>query len=72
VQVNLLHLTPAHATAGLLFPAAEHRAALARVIDRINQRHGPHRLYFAGMHELRQPMDDKIAFGRVPDETLPI
>jgi len=72
VQVNLPHLTRADATPGLLFPEAAHRAALARAIDRVNQRHGPHRLYFAGMHSLRQPMDDKIAFGRVPDETLPI
>lgn len=68
VGVTLGDLTSADQTPGLLFPPQRHRQALGRVFDRVNQRFGGHTLYLGGMHRARHAMDDKIAFGRVPDE----
>ena len=70
VSVTLTHLTPADATPGHLFAGARRRDDLADAIDRANLRFGRDAVYFAGMHHCRHQMDEKIAFGRVPDEVL--
>ena len=69
VSVTLTHLTPSGATPALLFPAAQKRQNLSHAIDRLNLRYGKDTVYFAGMHTCRHKMDEKIAFGRIPDET---
>lgn len=68
VAIALSGLTAADRTTGLLFPGAHDRQNLAHAMDRINRRFGNHSVYFADMHDTRHAMDDKIAFGRLPDE----
>lgn len=68
VAVALSGLTASDRTTGLLFPGAQNRQRLAHAMDRVNRRFGNHTVYFADMHDTRHPMDDKIAFGRLPDE----
>ncbi len=68
VGITLTDLTNVASTTAPLFPADQRREQLAHTIDRLNRRYGDHTVYFAGIHHCRQYMDDKIAFGRVPDE----
>jgi DNA polymerase-4 len=68
VAVTLAGLTNAASTTAPLFPEARHRERLARAIDSLNRRFGDHTVYLAGIHDCRQFMDDKIAFGRVPEQ----
>jgi len=70
VSVTLAKLTPCDATPALLFPGAQRRQDLSHTIDRLNLRFGKETVYFAGMHKCRHKMDEKIAFGRIPDEVL--
>ncbi|MEM6551642.1 MAG: hypothetical protein AAF750_05900 [Planctomycetota bacterium] len=71
VAVTVSGLTPVTATAGNLFKPAEDRRELGALMDRVNQKHGGHTLYLGGMHRVaRRVMEDKIAFGRVPDERV--
>ncbi len=71
VQVTLSELCDIGSATGHLFPQADHPLRLAEAMDRINRRHGTHTVYLGGMHACRNyRMDDKIAFGRVPDETV--
>ncbi|MEM6394658.1 MAG: hypothetical protein AAF797_17980, partial [Planctomycetota bacterium] len=69
VAVTVSGLTPVTAAAGNLFKPAEDRRELGALMDRVNQKHGGHTLYLGGMHTVAgRVMEDKIAFGRVPDE----
>lgn len=70
VSITLTQLTPCDATSALLFPGAQRRQSLSHAIDRLNMRFGRDTVYFAGMHGCRHKMDEKIAFGRIPDESL--
>ncbi len=71
VGITLGGLTPAGATAGLLFDAPNARTGLGHAIDAINQRYGGHAVYLGGMHAVAKAhMPDKIAFGRIPDEAV--
>ena len=70
VSVTLTQLTPCDATPALLFPGALRRQTLSHAMDRLNLRFGKDAVYFGGMHECRHKMDEKIAFGRIPDEAL--
>ncbi len=70
VSVTLAKLTPADTTPALLFPGALRRQTLSHAMDRLNLRFGKDAVYFGGMHECRHKMDEKIAFGRIPDEAL--
>ncbi|MEM1212213.1 MAG: hypothetical protein AAGI68_07925 [Planctomycetota bacterium] len=73
VAVTVSGLTPVTATAGNLFAQAEDRRGLGGVMDAINTRFGGHTLYLGGMHAIAdREMEDKIAFGRVPDERVGI
>ena len=70
VAVDLVGLVPAATVPPPLFDALDKPLRLSRVMDEINTRHASHAVYFASMHDYRHPMDDKIAFGRLPDEAL--
>ena len=41
---------------------------LSQTIDKINERWGSSTVYFGPVHDYRQLMENKIAFGRIPDE----
>ncbi len=70
VSITLTGLMPTASHSLLLFQEIERRDRLSQVIDRLNRRWGTHTVYFGGMHDTRHPMEDKIAFGRVPDEAV--
>jgi len=71
VAIDLAGLTADHNTPGHLFPDMHKPLHLSETMDRINQRFGNHRIYFASMKPaLDYLMEDKIAFGRVPDERI--
>lgn len=52
-----------------LFDEVEKLQRISQVIDQINQRWGPQAIYFGPVHNYRQPMENKIAFGRIPEES---
>eukprot|EP00752_Nemacystus_decipiens_P016576 g14816.t1 len=69
VSVGVGGLEPYHCATGRLFDNVDHRRGLGQVIDTINLKFGNHSVYLGGMHDIAdQEMQDKIAFGRVPDE----
>ncbi|MFN3166175.1 MAG: Y-family DNA polymerase [Phycisphaeraceae bacterium] len=69
VSIGVGRLEPAHCATGRLFDNVDHRRGLGEVIDSINRKFGNHSLYLGGMHDIAGlEMQDKIAFGRVPDE----
>jgi DNA polymerase-4 len=70
VAVDVLRLVEAADVPEPLFEELNRPLRLSKVMDQINQKAGGHKLYFGSMHDYRHAMDDKIAFGRVPDETL--
>lgn len=70
VGVTVTGLTTDASTPDFLFDGAHRSDRLADAIDRVNLRWGAHTVYFGGMHDTRQKMEDKIAFGRIPDEHL--
>jgi len=71
VGVDLLGLTEEHNTTLPLFSQMEKPLEISRVMDRINRRYGSHTLYFGAMHSVHDyAMDDKIAFGRIPEQTI--
>lgn len=51
-----------------LFGEIEKLRRLSRTLDKINERWGPSTVYFGTLHDYRHPMENKIAFGRIPDE----
>lgn len=69
VSIGVGRLEPRDCATGRLFDNVDHRRGLGEVIDRVNQKFGNHSVYLGGMHEIAdREMQDKIAFGRVPDE----
>ncbi|MEM7681042.1 MAG: type VI secretion protein ImpB [Planctomycetota bacterium] len=68
IGVELFGLTPHRSASGLLFPEAERPRRLGQAMDQINQRFGSHAIHPGAMHGIAgYAMDDKIAFGRVPE-----
>ena len=59
-------LVLASQTAGMLFAQEPKNTGLSRVMDSAVRRWGPGSLYFGSMHGCSHQMDEKIAFGRVP------
>jgi DNA polymerase-4 len=51
-----------------LFSEVEKLQRVSHTLDKINERWGSSSVYFGPMHHYRQPMENKIAFGRIPDE----
>ena len=71
VGVHLAGLRPAAATTGHLFAQTERPKALSVAMDTINRRFGAHTLHLAAMTDVADyVMEDKIAFGRIPDEDI--
>lgn len=69
VSIGVGRLEPVHCATGRLFDGVDHRRSLGTIIDTINQKFGNHSVYLGGMHDIAdKEMQDKIAFGRVPDE----
>lgn len=50
-----------------LFDEVDKRQQVSQVVDKINARLGEASIYFGPVHHFRQQMDNKIAFGRIPD-----
>lgn len=59
-------LVLASQTAGMLFCQEPKNAGLSRIMDTAVGRWGAGSLYFGSMHGCSHQMDEKIAFGRVP------
>jgi len=69
VSIGVGGLEPYDCATGRLFDNVDRRRGLGQIIDTINQKFGNHSVYLGGMHEIAdKEMQDKIAFGRVPDE----
>ncbi len=68
VGVEVAGLVPAAQVTLALFKEMEKPRRVSQTIDKINQRWGTSTIYFGILHHLRHPMDDKIAFGRIPPE----
>ncbi|MGC4032941.1 MAG: hypothetical protein QM754_14630 [Tepidisphaeraceae bacterium] len=72
VSVDLSGLERDANVPATLFDALDRPRRLSFAMDQINRRYGPHTMFFGSMHSCREHMDDKIAFGRIPDEILPM
>lgn len=59
-------LVPVGQVEGNLFERADRSVRLSRTMDAIHGKWGLSSIYVGAMHECRQQMDDKIAFGRIP------
>lgn len=66
VDVCVTGLVPETQVAPSLFAEDRRAHRVSHVVDQINQRWGALSVYVGAMHEFRQPMDEKIAFGRIP------
>lgn len=68
VEVSVAGLVPASQVPRPLFDEVEKLQRLSQTIDEINKRWGSLTVYFGPVHCYRQLMENKIAFGRIPDE----
>ncbi len=67
VDVCVAGLVLASQVSRPLFDETEKLQRVSRALDKINERWGSSTLYFGSVHDYRQPMENKIAFGRIPD-----
>jgi DNA polymerase-4 len=67
VGVVLADLAAGSNVAPPLFEEDRRHLALARAIDAINRRYGPHSIHFGGMHGAQSQAPTRIAFGAIPD-----
>jgi DNA polymerase-4 len=67
VGVTVSGLTQASNVPRSLFSDDSRRQRISAAMDAINERCGASKLYPALMHGFRHQMEDKIAFGRIPD-----
>jgi len=68
VDVSVTGLLPASQVPRWLFGETEKLRRVSRAIDRINDRWGSSAVYFGSVHDYRQQLEEKIAFGRIPEE----
>jgi DNA polymerase IV len=68
VGVDVAGFTPVSQVSEPLFDAMQKPRRVSQAVDAINRRWGAAAVYVASMHNFRHPMDDKIAFGRIPSE----
>lgn len=66
VSVVLTHLIADQCSEAPLFAGAQQREALADVMDRIDQKHGRHAIYFASMFGVQDSAPARIAFTQIP------
>ena len=67
VGACVTHLVHESQATGCLFGEPEQDNRLSRTLDVINRRWGPSAAFFGALHECSHEMDEKIAFGRVPE-----
>jgi DNA polymerase-4 len=70
VGVEVADLVAASQVSAFLFDGMEKPRRVSNAIDKINQRWGTSAIYFGSVHAHRHPMEDKIAFGRIPPVTM--
>ncbi|MEM7626506.1 MAG: type VI secretion protein ImpB [Planctomycetota bacterium] len=71
VSVDLGGLTPSQSTPGHLFRQTDQPRKLSAVLDQVNRKFGAHKLHPGSMtHVVDYQMDDKIAFGRIPEQDI--
>lgn len=71
VSVDLSGLTPAGSTPGHLFAQTQRQDKLSQVIDQVNRKFKAHALHPGSMtNVVDYTMDDKIAFGRIPEQDI--
>jgi DNA polymerase-4 len=68
VDVCVSELVLASQVSRPLFEEPAKLQQVSRIVDQINQRWGSHTVYFGSIHKYRQLMENKIAFGRIPDK----
>ena len=68
IGVEVAGLVPAAQVPQSLFDGMEKLRSVSRAVDQINRRWGAAAIHFGSMQGFHHPMDDKIAFGRIPPE----
>lgn len=67
VDVTVGHLVAQSEVSGYLFDEFSQSQRLSHTLDEISDRWGPNSIYFAHTHAYRGVLEDKIAFGRIPE-----
>ena len=67
VGVTVSRLVPASQSSKSLFHVVDRADRLSKTLDTINHKFGPSAAYFGAMHDCAHHMDEKIAFGRIPE-----
>ena len=70
MSVVLADVVSAPNVARQLFDEDRQLSALAKTMDRVNQRFGAHAVYFGGMHGFQETGHTAIAFNQIPDLDL--
>lgn len=69
VDVTVGQLVAQTEVSGYLFEEFSQSQRLSHALDAISDRWGPTSIYFANTHAYRDALEDKIAFGRIPELT---
>ncbi|ADG66156.1 DNA-directed DNA polymerase [Planctopirus limnophila DSM 3776] len=69
VEVSVSGLVLATQISRPLFDEVQKRQRVSQAMDRINLQWGPSKVYVGSVHNYRQHMENKIAFGRIPRDT---
>lgn len=67
VDVTVSKLEQRSEVSGYLFDEISQSQRLSHALDEISDRWGPNSIYFANTHAYRDVLEDKIAFGRIPE-----
>ncbi len=67
VDVTVAGLVPATQVSRSLFSDTDRLQRVSHAIDQINSRLGELKVYFGPVHDYRHLMENKIAFGRIPE-----
>ncbi len=67
VDVTVSKLERRSEVSGYLFDEFSESQRLSHALDEISDRWGPNSIYFANTHAYRDVLEDKIAFGRIPE-----
>jgi DNA polymerase-4 len=67
VDVSVFGLEPASQIPKSLFEDLEKQQRVSQAMDQINERWGTLAIYSGALHNCRQIMENKIAFGRIPE-----
>lgn len=72
VGVTLFDLVSDESAAMPLFAAEQNRVHLAQTMDQLNERFGPHTVYFGSMYGAQNTAPMRISFTSIPDLDLPV